>query len=266
MKIQAIQNYKYNNFTGATVPHYRINHSYNTENEQDPHNSIPEWVRKGMLAILVIFAVKNDPAVQNLTKSQDETREEKIRTEFLEQVKNLGKGNELAPAMYHLNRLVDVDNIGISPKGRESYTLNINFDKEKLSTTITLSPLSNNYIAGTFKSESGETIRYKAIFSNNNPDIFKVQIRNPNQDEYTFGRTSKGELYRLDGNKKVILNKKNVEEYQKIIENIPDFETLQNFEFFTDKNDMWRKLNLIILTLLLINEIKHDNAKRKKQN
>lgn len=265
MKIQAIQNYQYNNFkfTGATVPHYQINRSQNNNDNNNNKGQIPEWARKGVLAVLVFFAFKNDPAVQNLMKSADTEREEKTRTEFFEDVSKLSEKENLAPATYHLNRFADVDNIGIKSKGRENYNLEINLDSIKTNTFLTILPIDNNSISGSFRN-NGEHIRYRAIFSKDNPDEFTVILRNKNNDKYTFGRTPRGEFYRLDGKKKVILNKKNVEKYQKSIENIPNFEDMQDIKFFTNENDMWRKLNIILLVFLLFAEMSHDNARRKQ--
>lgn len=267
MKIHSIQNYSYTkpSFTGATVPHYHINRNNNDNNNKKSGGEFPEWARKGALAILVILAVKNDPAVHNFFKSADEELSEKTRNEFFEDVARLGKNDELYPATYHLNRFADVDNAEIKSHGRDSYNLDITLDKGKINTTVNVSPYSNNSLFGTYKDENGSTVRYKAVFSTKNPEQFEIQMRSKNNDKYIFGRTPEGEFYRIDGNKKVILNKKNVEKYQKSIENLPDFEDMDNFEFFTNKNDMWRKLNLILLSFLLFAEMMHDNAKRREK-
>ena len=117
MKIQSVQNYQYNyKFTGASVPHYHLNNSENGNKEDKPQKPMPEWARKGALATLLFFAFKNDPAVQNLMLSDETKREEKYKTEFLQDSYLLDSKYNSSPAMYHLNRLVDVDNINIKPE------------------------------------------------------------------------------------------------------------------------------------------------------
>ena len=266
MKIQSVQNYQYNyQFSGASAPHYHINHPKNSDNEEKTQKPMPEWARKGALATLLFFAFKNDPAVQNLMLSDETKREEKYKTEFLQDSYLLDSKYNSSPAMYHLNRLVDVDNISIKTKSMNYYQISIPFDKKQINTQISLIPVSQNTLTGKIKDQSGQSIQYKAIFSEDNPDEFKIQMRNKNNDTYIFGRTSKGEFYCIDGNKKVILNKKNVQKYQQNIKNIPDFEDMQNLDFFTTQNNMWRKFNLIILAFLLLNEMAHDNARRKNK-
>ena len=54
-----------------------------------------------------------------------------------------------------------------------------------------------------------------------------------------LGRDYEGDLYKITNGKKVVLNSKNVERYQKQIDGEEnDFGVLN---FFTDKNPMWRK-------------------------
>jgi hypothetical protein len=271
MKIQPIQNHLYNpKFTGATTPHYHINNDLNDNNENSDKpsesKSFPEWGRKGALALLVFFAIKNDPYVQNLMVSKDEQREQKARTEYFESVRKLGNNENTAPAMYHLNRFADVDNIEIQTNGREDYKIRLQLDKDTINTEISLTPISQNYLIGGVRTKDGKIIRYKAYFSKDNPDEFLVRMRNENNDTFIFGRTPKGEFYKKEGNKKVILNKKNVEKYQKTIENLPTFEEKQDLKFFTNENDLWRKLNLLLLSYLLFAEMRHDNARRKGKN
>ncbi len=267
MKIQRIQNFTYNtHFNGAATPNYHINDiSGNNSENKTPDNQIPEWARKGMLALLIFFAVKNDPSVQNLMKPESIKREEKARTEYFEDVHKLGNENKIYPAVYHLNRLADVDNIGIKSNGRETYTLNLKLDSINADILITLSSVADNTLSGTIKIKNGENARFKAIFSDKKPDEFELQIRNPNNEKFTLGRTAKGEFYQVKNNKKVVLNKKNVEKYQKSLENIPNYEDMENISFFTTKNDMWRKLNLILLSFLLLAEMNHDNNKRREK-
>ena len=266
MKIQSVHNYQYNHkFTGATVPHYHIKNTQNNDNEPSENKPLPEWARKGMLALLVFFAVKNDPAVQNLMTSDVSQREIKSRNEYFEDVRKLGSTDKMYPAVYHLNRLADVDNIEIQSKGRETYNLKLNLDNINADILVTLSSIADNTLSGAIKIKNGKTSRFNAVFSDKNPDEFELQIRNPNNEKITLGRTPKGEFYQIKGKKKVILNKKNVENYQKITENLPNFEEKQGLKFFTNENDMLRKLNLIILTFLLFAEMAHDNAKRKNK-
>ena len=266
MKIQAIRNYTYNNncqFSSAKAPHYTINKAPDNQQKEPENKPLPEWARKGMLAALLFFAFKNDPYVQNLMKPESIEREEKARQEYFEDAAKLTEREELVPATYHLNRLADVDNIKIQNSGMDDYKLTIPLDKDTISTQISLSPISQNALTGSIKDKNGENIRYKAVFSDKNPDVFEIQMRNKDNDTYTFGRTPKGEFYRLENNKKVILNKKNVEKYQKSLENLPNFEEINDLKFFTNENDMWRKLNIILITFLLLAEMAHDNARRK---
>lgn len=265
MRIQAVQNYQHNNFTGATVPHYQINHGKSNDKEPTPHKPMPEWARKGALATLLFFAFKNDPAVINFMTPEETKREEKFKTEFLEDVYELRNKYDNSAAMYHLNRLIDVDNLNINTKNMAYYQISIPLDKKRIDTQISLFPMGHNILTGKIKDQNGQSVQYRAVFSDDNPDEFKIQMRNKNNDTYTFGRTPKGEFYQIDGSKKIILNKKNVQKYQKSIENLPNFEDIQDLEFFTTKNDMWRKLNLLLLAFLLFNEMAHDNARRKSK-
>ena len=88
-----------------------------------------------------------------------------------------------------------------------------------------------------------------------------MHTRNKNNKQFIIGRKPNGELYRLTGKKKIVLNKENTKRYQK---ELKELEELEDIEFFSNENDLWRKLSLILLFLLTLNEWGHDLEKKEK--
>ena len=74
----------------------------NQENENKP---LPEWARKTMLATLVLITLKNEPVVQNFFRSNELSKEELGRTEFVHSFQNVRKDKGVSSAFYQLNRL-----------------------------------------------------------------------------------------------------------------------------------------------------------------
>lgn len=263
MRISPIQNYKYNNIQfGGTAP---INTSFMPDLGQEANNKpnkeykLPEWVRKSTLFGLIGLAVINDPVTKDFFKSETEKMREQYEKEYFQDVSNL----KTTSAAHHLNMLADVDKPTIRPCGNGQYNIRLNLDNnQKINFRVNLSYENENVLQGIFKVEHQPTLMYKATFNDKNPEEFTIEVRNYKQDKYIFGRKANGELYRLEGNKKIILNKENAKKYQ---QELKTNEELNNWEFFTSKNDMWRKLNLILLFLLTLNEWGHDLEKRDKE-
>lgn len=260
MKTCPIQNFKYNNLTfkSSASINAGINNRYEPKENKGSNNKIPEWARKSALFGLIALSIANDPKTIEYFKPDEIKQNEKVQKEYFNDVSKLG----MTPMAYHLNRLADVDKVIIKSKYHDNYYLELPFDNgKKIDFDINISNQNDNILYGYFKSDGGKSLKFKAIFDEDNSEEFKISIRNKDNTQYIFGRKPTGELYRVEGNKKIILNKKNVQDYKDKLKKI---EELDNWEFFTNKNDLWRKLNLILLILLTFNEYRHDVEKREE--
>lgn len=272
MKIDAIKNYKtYNaNFkSNTTIPpednqRYHVQLDNDNRNDNEPKKPMPDWLRKTILGGLVLWAVQSQPIVQEFLKSDELKQAEKDKNEYFESTIKYDKKSEPSPAMYHLNRLADVDNPKIKTLRNDIYKLEIPIDSGKtIKIQLELNGENKDVITGYLSTNKSKHTKFYAKFSSENPEEFTVAFRNKNNDKYVFGRNPNGELYQIKGNKKVILNSENTKKYQEYLEGL---ELLDKYEFFTNRNDLWRKLNLILLIYLLLNEMAYDHMKRKKEN
>lgn len=265
MKIYPIQNYGYKNlnFRGSTPANVSWRESYEPEqknnNNDNNKKGLPEWVRKSTLFGLIALAIANDPWTQEYFKSESVKQEEATRNEYFQNVSKMGY---TIPA-HHLNMLADVDKPVIKSKRNGNYNIVLNLDNnKKVEFYVNTSENGENTLYGYLKPENSHILRYKAVFNPQNPEEFEVFVRNKENQKFVFGRTAKGQLYQVKNGKKVVLNKENVKRYQN---ELKAQEELDGLEFFTTKNDMWRKLNLILLFLLTLNELGHDMEKRDRE-
>lgn len=263
MRITPIQNYGYSNikFTGSAPVNMNWRECCEPSSEKDNNNNdnrkdMPEWFRKGALFGLITFAVVNDPATKEFLKPENIKQQERILNEYFEDVSKLGYS---VPA-YHLNRIAEIDKPIIKSKGLGNYNMELTLDKDKkIEFDIHISGKNDNLLYGYFKSNDGKILKYKALFNPKNPNEFEILVRDKDNKKYVFGRKPSGELYKLENGKRVVLNNKNAKAYQ---DRLNAQKSLDNLEFFTNKNDMWRKLNLILLFFLTINEWGHDIQRR----
>ena len=263
MKISPITSYGYKNinFKGSAPINVNWRESYDPHEKRNDNNpkGMPEWLRKSALFGLITFAVVNDPATKEFLKPESIKRQEKVLNEYFEDVSKQGYS---VPA-YHLNRIADVDKPALKQNRIENYTLRISLDDDKkIEFSVNPSEIKSNIMHGYFKINDGTSFKYKAVFNPENPEEFEVFVRNKENKKYIFGRTSNGELYRLENGKKIVLNKEHFNKYQ---EELKAQKELDRFEFFTTKNDMWRKLNLILLFFLTVNEWGHDVQRREEK-
>lgn len=247
-------------FKGTTTNLYPDNGDDKNRNEEDAQKPLPNWARKTMLFVVVFFAFKNDPTVQRLLPSGEPSQEELDKTEFVNSVQKMRKEKGVSSSFYHLNRLMDVDRPKITKLGKDYYNAKVALDDETLDIKMHLDSTNKDTIYGEFQSEgSKKALKYKAIFSKEDKDEFKVLIKDGDK-AHVLGRDFDGELYILKGKQKVPLNNKNTEKYQEYLDML---DMRDDLEFFTDSNSLWRKLNYLLLIFLLYNEMKYDNQRRK---
>ena len=249
----------------STNPNISLGTNNNEENNNNrPQNKpLPEWARKAMLFTLLFVTFKNEPVVQNFFHSDTRSEKEIDRDEFFEDVEKIRKDKEKSPAFYHLNRLYDIEQPQIESLGNDKYALKFNLDKQKIQLTMQLDKNNKDTITGTFRTDKkGSFTKYKAIFSPDNIHEFKLLINN-NGEKYILGRDYKGELYKIENNKKQILNNENVEKYEQYLKSL---ETADDLKFFTNANPLWRKLNYLLLLFLVYNEYRHDKNRRKEDS
>lgn len=260
MRITPIQNHSYSNINfKGTIP-VNTNRSENYKapkrnNDEHTHHKTPEWFRKGVLFGLITLAVANDPATQEFLKPEEVKQQEKTLNEYYNDVADLYS----TPA-HHLNMLADVDKPEIKSKGRGNYNIKLNLDNgKKFDFDVSTSEKNGNILYGYFKSEDNKSLKYKAVFNPQNPEEFEIFVRSKDNQKYIFGRKANGEFYKLEKGKQIILNKQNAKRYQN---ELKAQEKLDETEFFSNKNDFWRKLNLVLLILLVLNEWGHDLQRR----
>lgn len=263
MRICSIQNYNNLKFTAVNSnisADWRFKYDPPKENKPQNQNKIPEWARKSILFGLIGLAVANDPATKDFFKPESIKQQESYQKKYFDDVAKMGNTS----ASYHLNRLADIDKPIIKPNSiTGNYSIKFNLDNgKKIDFSINIPTKEENVLIGSFKFNDKRRISFKAFFNPNNSEEFIVEIRNANKEKYIFGRTAKGELYQKINNKKVILNKENAHRYQNELQELQE---LENWKFFTNKNDLWRKLNLILLFLLTLNEWGHDLQKRDEE-
>lgn len=270
MTIQPINYIQYSNkinFHGLkqkelSFPKNYISPEDNGNQNNDSKKPLPEWARKGMLFTVVFFAFKNDPYVQNLFRSSEISQEQKDRTEFFESVQKMRKEKGKSASFYHLNKLFDIEHPKIKVIGKNSYSLDFNLDNQTITLKMHLDENNKDTINGSIKIGQKDYVKYKAIFSADNKDEFKVLLKDKENKKYIFGRDYYGEFYKINGNKKETLNNKNVEEHKQYLEML---DNLDDMKFFTNQNDMWRKLNILLIIYLLYQESKHDKMRRKNK-
>ena len=237
------------------------NNNINNDRNEQPQKPFPEWARKSMLFTAIFFALKNDPTVQRLFSSNELTQEERDKIEFVNSVQKMRKEKDVSSSFYHLNRLIDIDNPKITKLGKDYYNAKINLDDKNIDLEMHLDPTNKDTISGKFHIEgSKKDLKYKAIFSKENKDEFKILIKDEDKT-HILGRDFEGELYILKGKKKVPLDRNNTEKYQEYLDML---DTLDDIKFFTSANPLWRTLNYIILMLLLFNEMAYDNNRRNQ--
>ena len=263
MRVTPIQNHGYNNikFTGSAPVNMNWRENYDPHEKRNDNNpkGMPEWLRKSALFGLITLAVVNDPATKEFLKPESIKQQEKVLNEYFEDISQQG----YSVSAYHLNRLTYIDKPTIKSNCAGNYTLKMFLDDgKKVEFDVFPPETRSNILHGYFKINDGTSFKYKAVFNPKNPEEFEVFVRNKENKKYIFGRTSNGELYRLENGKKIVLNNKNAKDYQ---ERLNALKSLDNLEFFTNKNDMWRKLNLILLFLLTVNEWGHDMQRREEK-
>lgn len=258
MRISPLQNYSYNNikFCATTPMNVDLHRQYEPQ-ENQPKNEykIPEWVRKSTLFGLIAIALANDPVTKNYFKSEEDKYNENLRKEYFENVSKSG----LTSATHHLNQLADIDLPTIKSNNHNNYHLKLKLDNDDIDFSIYIPDASKNELNGIFKLNNKRAMGYKAIFNEKNPNEFEVYIRDKKNQKYVFGRTEKGQLYRLIGNKRIFLNNKNVQKYQEKLEDI------EKKEFFSTENPTWRNIYFLLLFLLTLNEWGHDLERKEAQ-
>lgn len=231
-----------------------------SQNNPRQNKPLPEWARKSILFSLVFLAFKNDPSVQDLIHPYEPTQEEIDKDKFVHDYGNLIKEKGVSTAFYQLDRLNEFEQPKVKEIGKNSYSIEFNLDKQKVTMEMTLDKNNKDSIHGRVKLSNSNFVKYTAVFPDNSKDEFKILINDKKNRKYVFGRDYFGELYQIQNGKKVQLNKKNIERYEEYQETL---EELDKWEFFTNKNDFWRKANIVLLIFLLFNEMAHD--KRRQQ-
>ncbi len=266
MRIYSLANYNLNNKIAfkASNPN-KTNRTSENKRDENQNKPLPDWARRAMLFTVLFFAFKNDPTVQRIINPYEPTQEDIDRTEFYEDTRKMikkGKG-EISSAFYQLDWLTTIEEPKVKALGKNSYALEFNLDKQKVNMEMTLDKNNKDTISGRVKLDNRDFVNYKAVFSPDNKDEFKILVKDKNA-KYIFGRDSFGELYQVRNNKKVYLNKQNVQRYEEYQEMLDD---LDKFSFFTNANPFWRKANYILLMLLVYMEMQHERAKqRARQN
>lgn len=253
-------NQNYLHFKSTSTNLYPDNGDDKKRNEEHPQQPLPNWARKTMLFICVFFAFKNDPTVQKLFPSDQPTQEELDKTAFVNSVQKMREEKDVSSSFYHLNRLIDIDKPKITQLDKDYYNVKVALDNNTVNVKMLLDSTNKDTISGEFQTEgSNKTLEYKAIFSKENKDEFKILIKDDNKI-HVLGRDFDGELYILKGNKKVPLDTQNTEKYQEYLDML---DMQDDLKFFTSSNSLWRKLNYLLLIFLLYNEMKYDKQRRK---
>lgn len=258
MKIYPLQTYKYNNFS------FRSSASLQApQNDEErkvpkfkPRSPSQEWLNRGFIALCVWFCVNNELGIRGFWVPEDVKRQEKLKTEYFEDVSKL----ENSSARGHLYQFGDVDNPQIVRFNRGMYSFNFNLDNGKqIDLSIDLSYKKENTIYGFLGRNSQTGMRFKAVFDENDPEKFKIIFRSPDNKSIIMGRKPDGSLYKIEKNKKVIINRENVKKYEQYLK---DIETDNDFSFFSNKNDLWRKFQIIFTIVLLLNEMAYESLKK----
>ena len=275
MKIKSITNNIFNNtnlqsnsvsFRGDSYSKNRLSddfdkfdNSNNPKNNKNKDKPLPTWFRKSLIVVLAYFTLKNEPFVQNLFDSGMMTEEELDRDEFFEDVAKIRKDQGKSAAFYQVNRLYDIEQPKIEALGYNDFLLEFNLDKQKVNLEINFDENNKDTISGKVQlGENSKPIKYKAVFPQDDIDEFRLFL-NDNGKSIILGRDIDGSLYKLENNKKEVLNSKNVEKYEQYLEKI-DIE--KDWEFFTSANPFWRSLHYVLLILLLYQEYEYDKNRR----
>ncbi len=265
MRIYSLPNYNINSKLAFRASNPNNNSQIPEHRKIDNVNKpLPDWARKTMLFTLLFFAFKNSPTVQNIINPYEPTQEDIDRSEYYKDTRKMIKGSgSVSSAFYQLDWLNTIEQPKVKALDEHSYELEFKLDKQKFNMQMTLDKNNKDTIRGRVKVDNKPYVDYKAVFSPDNKDEFKILIKDKNA-KCILGRNGFGELYQVRNGKRVILNNKNVEAYREYQEMMDD---LDKFSFFTDKNPFWRKANYILLMLLVYLEMQHEKAKhRARQN
>lgn len=269
MKILPLNNIKYysNNVSFKSKYHQddNIEDEFISNQDKEPKKEkpIPNWARKLMLASLIFFTFKNDPFVQNLFADNEISQEEMDRTEFFKDVQKMIKDNGISSSFYQLNMLADIETPKIKSMGNNTYSLSFNLDKQNVNLVMKLDSNNKDIIQGKIKVGKSDFVNYIARFQSDDKDRFSIILKDKDNKKFIFGREADGELYQVKNGKKCVLNSENTKKYEDYLKSR---ELYDDFRFFTNENDLWRKLNILLVIYLLYNEARYDKARRQEKN
>jgi len=258
MKIYPLQTYKYNNFSfrsSASAPTQQNRETPDIP-EFKPRSTSQEWLNRGLIALCVGFCVNNELGRSGFWIPEDIKRQEKLKTEYFEDVAKI----ENSAARGHLYRFGDIENPEIVSANKIFYKFKFKLDNEKeIDLKLDLNSMDGNVIRGFLGKNRQTGTSFKAYFDENNPEKFKIVFRSPDKKSVIMGRKSDGSLYKIENGKKIILNSKNVKKYEQYLK---DVDANNDLSFFSNKNDLWRKLQIIFTMILLLNEMAYESLKK----
>ena len=264
MKIYPLHTYKYCNLSfrsSASVPTPQDRKTPKIP-EFKPRSTSQEWLNRGLIALCVGFCVNNELGRSGFWIPDDIKRQEKLKTEYFEDVSKLKN----SAARGHLYRFGDIENPEIISANKIFYKFKFKLDNEnEIDLKLDLNSREENIIRGFLGKNRQTGMSFKAFFDEKNPENFKIVFRSPDSKSLIMGRKSDGSLYKIENGKKVVINRENVKKYEQYLK---DIDAENDLSFFSNKNDLWRKLQIIFTIILLLNEMAYESLKKNyiKQN
>lgn len=260
MRIARINNYNYKPVMFRAEKRQDL--PQNKQPDKNRQKPLPDWARRTMLFSLIFLAFKNDPGVQRLLSSDELTQEEKDQIAFCQDFQNVRKEKGVSNAFYQLNQFYNLESPKVKALGNNSYAVDFELDDKNVSLEMRLDKNQKDTIRGRIKVNDGGFVKYKAVFPSDKKEKFKIIMQNEKKDTVVLEREYFGKLYLVQGKNKKLINSKNIQKYEEYQEQL---EELDKWSFFTNKNDFWRKANLILLMFLCYREMQYEKRRAQER-
>lgn len=223
MKIYPIQNFASKTYSkpsfssSISLNQSPIGNNYNGKGD-DEKKHLPDWARKMAIGTLVVFAVQSDPNVKKYSIKKILQLKNLTKLSLLKICKNITKQILL---VLHFINLGNCMMLRLrNPKTfKNKYQLDFDLDNQKISLDMNINENKKDTIIGEIRTENGGNFKYKAIFPDDAIEQFKILLVDKDtHKQLILGRDYEGDLYKITNGKKVVLNSKNVERYQKQID------------------------------------------------
>ena len=277
MKIIPVKPDLHKNINFKSAAGGTINSQYphrNNEPEENPHPShgCLRTLGNGLYWGLVLNAIVVTPIMKhNLDKSWREKMEYEhaINQDFYNLSDKLYKKDGVSSAYFNINKLHDVDGATIIKSSQNDYLAAFELDNKVINMHMNINEQNKDSISGvmTIKGkQDNDSVMwindYYIKFTDKDAPNFtlKLKSREDNSEEKNITLSRNGdELYLIENGKKVLINKKNVNEYRE--NQSLEEEKLELYKSANERN----RVTLIFLTILTLLKWRAANIRQQRE-